>query len=64
MTRGDVDLVGLDLAAEQGVRLRALDALAQLLAHALHVILIEPQLAGNLPILPIPTNVTADSDGT
>lgn len=44
---GDVDLVGLDLAAEQRVGLHALDALAQLLGHALHIIFVEPQLAGD-----------------
>jgi hypothetical protein len=50
MTRGDVDLIGLDLAVEQWVGLRALDALAQLLGHALHIIFVEPQLAGDLAI--------------
>ncbi len=50
MTRGDVDLVGLDLTAEQWIRLCALNALAQLLGHALHIIFVEPQLAGDLAI--------------
>jgi hypothetical protein len=50
MARGDVDLIGLDLTAEQRAGLRALDALAQLLGHALHILFVEPQLAGDLAI--------------
>lgn len=65
MARSDVDLVGLDLAAEPRGRLRALDALAQLLGHALHIILVETQLAGDLAIRQIqPHEVEAQHPGT
>lgn len=43
-----VHLVGLDLAAEHG--LLALDALAQLLRHALGVILVKAQFLADLPV--------------
>lgn len=46
----DVHLVGRDLAVEHGQGLLALDALAQLLRHALGVILVKAQFLADLPV--------------
>jgi hypothetical protein len=50
VTGDHVHLVGLDLAAEHGQRLFALNARAQLVRHALGVILVEAKFLGDLSI--------------
>lgn len=50
VTGDHVHLVGLDLATQHGLGLLALKAPAQLLRHALGIILVEAKLLGDLPI--------------
>ena len=50
MTSDEVDLVAFDLARQDRDGLREHDAIAQLPPHALHVVLVEVELLGDLPV--------------